>query len=264
MLKNLVKSGFRALGLEVRRVDRSSRRPVPGSPERVDPAEIRELEAELAAFSREEPRVEPWSDPGGAREYLSDRRLRFYRDLLEVVRDQGVTLDGLRVADVGSGTGYLLRRIHARHPAAQLTGFDTYSDITRLARHLCPTATFHERDLHDIDDPFDVVFCTEVLEHLYEPGEALRHLLGLLNPEGTLILTVPDGRADSFPAGGALDNGRGRWGHVNFWSPESWPLFLERSAPGWGRAWGLLETGENWAVLGRGTDTSPTGPRASP
>ena len=36
-----------------------------------------------------------------------------------------------------------------------------------------------------------------------------------MNKEGVLILTVPNGKIDTF------------MGHINFWSPESWAIFLK-------------------------------------
>jgi SAM-dependent methyltransferase len=37
----------------------------------------------------------------------------------------------------------------------------------------------------------DLVLCTEVLEHLKEPGQALKEFYRILKPNGRLILTVP-------------------------------------------------------------------------
>jgi len=41
------------------------------------------------------------------------------------------------------------------------------------------------------DASFDACLCTEVLEHLPHPIEALRELARLLRPGGRLILTAP-------------------------------------------------------------------------
>ncbi len=49
-------------------------------------------------------------------------------------------------------------------------------------------------DITDIPEPdasFDAVMCIEVLEHVPEPGRALRELTRLLRPGGTLIITAP-------------------------------------------------------------------------
>jgi hypothetical protein len=59
---------------------------------------------------------------------------------------------------------------------------------------------------------FDTVFCCETLEHLLIPSKALKNLLNATNFK--CVLTVPDGRTDTYP------------GHINFWSEESWGSFL--------------------------------------
>ena len=53
---------------------------------------------------------------------------------------------------------------------------DIVSDITSIPRS---------------DASFDVVMCTEVFEHVPHPIDALRELVRLLKPEGTLIITAP-------------------------------------------------------------------------
>lgn len=49
-------------------------------------------------------------------------------------------------------------------------------------------------DITDIpaeSDFFDIVFCSEVLQHLPRPSEAIREMLRVLKPGGTIILTAP-------------------------------------------------------------------------
>ena len=43
------------------------------------------------------------------------------------------------------------------------------------------------------DQSFDVVLCTEVLEHVPEPIKAVRELTRILRPGGTLLLSAPLG-----------------------------------------------------------------------
>lgn len=246
MLKRLVRGALRRAGWELRRVPAAA----PPATFGVPAAELAERDRLLEGFARLEPGCEPWGRPEQAREYLSERRLAFFDDLLDRCDAHGVRWGGRSVGDVGAGTGWLLRRVHARAPSARLTGYDSYPEILRLARHLCPEATFVECDaLAGVDARHDVVFCTEVLEHLVHPAGALRTLLGMLHPGGTLVLTVPDGRRDSFPALEPYPNGRGYWGHVNFWSPESWRHFVGEHADGRSVAVGQLRTGENFAIV---------------
>ena len=43
------------------------------------------------------------------------------------------------------------------------------------------------------DNSFDVILCTEVLEHTPEPIEALREMVRILKPGGRLFITAPLG-----------------------------------------------------------------------
>jgi 2-polyprenyl-3-methyl-5-hydroxy-6-metoxy-1,4-benzoquinol methylase len=47
------------------------------------------------------------------------------------------------------------------------------------------------RGLGGLDAPYDVVVMMEILEHLEDPGRALRHARSLLKPDGLLFATVP-------------------------------------------------------------------------
>lgn len=80
-----------------------------------------------------------------------------------------------------------------------------------------PTGHFSKHNLYDPPPrQFDFVLCTEVLEHLENPELAYQHLQQAVRPGGSLLIAVPNGRFD-------------RSGyHINFWSPESWSIFIER------------------------------------
>lgn len=70
------------------------------------------------------------------------------------------------------------------------------------------------------DGKYDVITCTETIEHLTEPEAAVRSLLRSLSSKGVLVLTVPDGRIDHYK------------NHINFWSPESWKIFANKLSQG--------------------------------
>jgi ubiquinone/menaquinone biosynthesis C-methylase UbiE len=64
----------------------------------------------------------------------------------------------------------------------------------RVALDLHPAANIHLRgDAHAlpfVDGAFDVVLCTEVLEHLTEPQRAIDEMFRVLKPGGELLLTT--------------------------------------------------------------------------
>jgi SAM-dependent methyltransferase len=99
---------------------------------------------------------------------------------------------GSRVLDVGAGTApYRNLFAHCRYetqdfarydgykgPEGQYADIDYVSDITAIP---VPDATF------------DVILCTEVLEHVPRPIEALREMARITKPGGRLFLTAPLG-----------------------------------------------------------------------
>lgn len=42
------------------------------------------------------------------------------------------------------------------------------------------------------DNSFDVILCSELLEHVYNPEKVIAHISRLLKPNGTVLLTVPN------------------------------------------------------------------------
>jgi 2-polyprenyl-3-methyl-5-hydroxy-6-metoxy-1,4-benzoquinol methylase len=97
------------------------------------------------------------------------------------------------ILEVGCGDGSFTRNL-AEH-SARVTAVDiSASQIERNAR-AHPEIQFVQ---HDVAQPFpfaleafDVIWCSEVLEHLFDPGFALREMHRVLAPGGKLLVTVP-------------------------------------------------------------------------
>jgi 2-polyprenyl-3-methyl-5-hydroxy-6-metoxy-1,4-benzoquinol methylase len=155
----------------------------------------------------------------------------FGRVLREKIRERGIELDGRRVIDFGIGPGIVLEELLGHSKPSRLVGADFSTTALEHARKRLPAAHILQRDIYErIPERFDVAICTEVLEHLEAPDRALANLLRTVDRGGTLILTVPNGRID-----------RSHF-HINFWSPESWRLFVQAGIDLDERVWSL-ETG---------------------
>ena len=177
------------------------------------------------------------STPFAIRQYYSDERIRFYQTCLQLLKDCGVSLQDKHVVDVACGMGYQLRLVLEYHPAG-LTGLDFSSVAVEIARLLCPGARFHEFDIYQkYHETFDVVICTEALEHLLYPSIALKNILSMIRSGGCAFLTVPNGRMDTFD------------GHINFWSPESWRIFIEEHCEGFDVRCGALRKENIYALI---------------
>ena len=146
--------------------------------------------------------------------------VEFATALRTVLDGHGVLLDGRHIIDVGVGPGLMLAALLSGRRAGSVTGVDFSGAALAHAAKAIPGGMFRQHDIYELlGGRYDIVLCTEVLEHLRHPARAMRTLLDALEPDGTLVLTVPDGRVDF-----------SRY-HVNFWSPESWQVFVGETAP---------------------------------
>ena len=100
---------------------------------------------------------------------------------------------GERVLDLGCGAGAFLAAL--RDAGAQPVGVDIAEAALERARTNVPGADV--RLLEDGVIPaghgeFDLVWCSEVLEHIPDVAEALYEVRRVLKPGGRLLLTVPN------------------------------------------------------------------------
>jgi trans-aconitate methyltransferase len=146
-------------------------------------------------------------------EYVTDERRRFYRE----VADRCAALRPSRAIDVGCGTGHLLRELVDRVDGIEVCGIDHAPHGIARAGELVPTARLEVADMYSFDPgaTFDLVICTEVLEHVPDPAGAMRRLVDLCAPGGHIVVSVPDGARDAFE------------GHVNFWAEDAFEAFVD-------------------------------------
>jgi SAM-dependent methyltransferase len=91
---------------------------------------------------------------------------------------------GGRVLDAGAGEGaYRVHFAHATYEAA---------DFLEVDKPYAPVDYVCSLDAIPVEDErFDLVLCTQVLEHLPEPADVLDELQRVLRPGGQLWLTAP-------------------------------------------------------------------------
>ncbi len=202
----------------------------------IDANEIASLESDLKTFTKKYPNTKGkqidkeinWSDPAVTRGYLNNSRIALFHEVLNIAKKNNIHFDDKTILDVGSGTGYLLRLINQKFKPKALVGYDSYTELNKVASVICPEMTIFEKDLFSAyESSYDIIFCTETLEHVTRPDEALANMQQYVNPSGYILLTVPDGRKDTYGSHGMYPNKKGYWGHINFWSIESWDIFLK-------------------------------------
>lgn len=98
-----------------------------------------------------------------------------------------------RLLDIGCAWGGYLWRM--QELGWQVYGIELNATAARYAREDLGLANVRSGSFAELDFPdgtFDVVHMSMVLEHLYDPAEALRRINKLLRSDGQFILSVPD------------------------------------------------------------------------
>lgn len=128
-----------------------------------------------------------------------------------------------RILDAGCGNGALAGLLAKR--GYDVHGVDGDPGGIEIARRNNPDARF-EVGSFDTDPPgkFDFVLSTEVIEHLYTPGDLARYCFKALRPGGTLAISTPYHgylKNLALSVAGAWDaHFTVGWdgGHIKFWS----------------------------------------------
>lgn len=103
----------------------------------------------------------------------------------------------LSILDYGCGTGD-----HVTYPLARLghrvLGVDLHAASVEEAqrRYRLPNLTFRAADIDALlceGTRYDLVVCSEVLEHLHDPLSFLRSVNQMIVPAGGLVITTPNG-----------------------------------------------------------------------
>lgn len=161
-----------------------------------------------------------FKDPKSQENLYHPEVLKFYKDVTEKIKANNISLDNKSIADVGCGNGNLLVNLNKAFSPAHIYGFDFSTSAINQSKEKIPNGHFSEHDIYNpLPQKFDMIFCTEVIEHLLHPEIALKNLVEGMNDKGSLFITVPNGRLDTYK------------GHINFWSVESWKMFIQKNIP---------------------------------
>jgi ubiquinone/menaquinone biosynthesis C-methylase UbiE len=159
---------------------------------------------------------------------------------------------GMRVLDVGCGPGSITRGLAERVAPGEVVGLDMSADVLQLARGEAQARgidnlRFERGSAYELpfrDESFDVVFAHQVLQHLREPGTAVREMLRVVRSGGLVGVREVD------------------WGTVAYWPADPWiDRFIETHMKTWRRNGGEPNMGRQLRALFNGenvTDVSVT------
>jgi 2-polyprenyl-3-methyl-5-hydroxy-6-metoxy-1,4-benzoquinol methylase len=138
---------------------------------------------------------------------------------------------GTRVLDVGCGLGALAGEFSRR--GCEVVGIDLDDHNLDIARHAYPKVRFvncaaNDQLLNALNEPpFDLVTCTEVIEHVYSPQSLIAGCFAAMRPGGKFVITAPYHGYFKNLLIALLNQGDGHYnplwegGHIKFFSRQT-------------------------------------------
>lgn len=149
---------------------------------------------------------------------------------LAAMSQQVSATNAANILDAGCGEGFAAEYIRSWHPNRRFFGLDRDKAALARGRSWHRRIVFNQGDILNLpfaDNSFDLVLCFQVLEHLSEPGQALRELCRV--SKCFCLLSVPHEpwfRLANFLRGKSFS----RWGndpeHIQNWSRRSFLRFV--------------------------------------
>lgn len=137
------------------------------------------------------------------------------------------------ILDAGCGEGFTMDRLSKNGIGREIEGVEYSKDALTLGKKLFPNLIFKEGSAYDLpykDNSFDLVICTEVLEHLNEPTKVLKEALRV--SKKNILVSVPSEpffMLGNFLRGKNLSRLGNDPGHINHWTIISFQNFLKNN-----------------------------------
>lgn len=147
---------------------------------------------DVAAFDYDQAWDRQWDD---MKKYgpMSRHIRRYIQKLIRPLRFRSVL-------DVGCGQGSLLQDLMHEFPGIEPHGVDISASGVEFARKRVPGGTFGVLDLvsQTTGRTYDLLVCSEVLEHIDDDRSAMKNLRRMCAPGGHLVVTTVQGRMRKF------------------------------------------------------------------
>jgi 2-polyprenyl-3-methyl-5-hydroxy-6-metoxy-1,4-benzoquinol methylase len=97
-----------------------------------------------------------------------------------------------RLLDVGCGRGGFGVELRRQRPEVWLAGIEANADAAAVAATRYDSVTVGMFPADVADDSYDCIVFNDVLEHMIDPWEAVRAATGLIEPDGTIVASIPN------------------------------------------------------------------------
>ena len=114
-----------------------------------------------------------------------------FEKILEIFRE----VKGERLLDIGCGDGSFTAQIKEAIEAKEAFGIEIAPAAVAFARKIglnVRQLDIDEANFPFNDDYFDVIYCGEIIEHLFDPDHLLSEIHRTLKPAGICIITTPN------------------------------------------------------------------------
>ena len=108
---------------------------------------------------------------------------------VEKAAPSGLTGDYL---DIGSGKGELLTLLANRYPELRSFACDCTDELMQREKQKVVLVDLNQQPLPFADKRFDLVTCSETIEHLEDYWRVLREIFRVLRPGGLAVFTTPN------------------------------------------------------------------------
>lgn len=153
----------------------------------------------------------------------------FYRSLITLIKPLRLKT----ILDVGCGEGFSLSKMREQHIGTTLEGIDYSKKAISLGKKMFPNLSLKQGSIYKLpykNNTFDLVLCTEVLEHLNDPQKGYKEVLRVAKKY--IVFSVPN---EPFFMLGNFLRGKNilRFGndpeHIQHWTIFSFRSFLEKN-----------------------------------
>jgi trans-aconitate 2-methyltransferase len=119
---------------------------------------------------------------------FQNERFAPFDDLLKLVSVR----EGMRVVDLGCGTGELTRRLADCLPESEVVGMDSSAEMLKQAEAQArPGLRFERQAIEDVTGEWELVFSHAAIQWVDNHRELVPRLLSLVAPGGQLAVQLP-------------------------------------------------------------------------